>query len=50
MNKTSINSDKLLLAFILFVFVVISTYLVLALIYQNQPLIFPWNEVTSSSW
>ena len=50
MNKMDINSDKFLLVISLVGIAVIITYLVLAIIYQNQPLTFPWNELSSVGW
>jgi len=50
MNKIDINSDKFLLATTLFCIAVVITYLILALAIQNQPLTFPWNELSSVGW
>ena len=50
MNKTTVNSDKLLLAITLFSIAVILFYLVLAVAFQNQPLVLPWNELASVGW
>ena len=46
MNKSAINSDKLLVAITVFSIAVIVGYLILALVIRDQPLVFPWNEVS----